>query len=175
MNLARLFWLIHEQNLADAEAQVRRTAASGPGPALVASACLLGIPCRFDGQDRRIRDLDRHLAGVTPIPLCPEVLAGLGTPRSPLVLLGGDGEALLDGAAQLVDAEGRDLSGRMREAAGMAVRLVQAAGGEKVLLKHRSPTCGVAEIRTRPGAAPGCGVFTAALRRAGIQVVKEER
>jgi uncharacterized protein YbbK (DUF523 family) len=170
MKLDRLFWLLHEQSLAEAEAQARRAAASGAGPVLGISACLAGIPCRFDGRDRLLPDLEQRLLGVTPIPICPEALAGFGTPRSRLTFAAGDGEDALAGAGQLVDGAGREVTARMREAVAVAVRLAQAAGCRQFLLKERSATCGVTTTRTRHGVEPGCGIFSAALRRAGIQL-----
>jgi uncharacterized protein YbbK (DUF523 family) len=170
MKLDRLFWLLHEQALADAEAQARRVAASGEGPPLGVSACLAGIPCRFDGRDRLLPDLAERIRGRTPIPLCPEALAQLGTPRSRLVFATGDGEDALSGAGQLVDGAGRDVTPRLREAVAVAVRIAQAAGCREFLLKERSATCGLTTTRTRHGVGPGCGIFAAALRRAGIQL-----
>jgi uncharacterized protein YbbK (DUF523 family) len=123
------------------------------------SACLLGVACRYDGLDC-LHPLAARLAREEPlVPLCPEQLGGLPTPRPRAEIRGGAGADVLDGGATVVDEHGRDVTEPFvrgaREAAGMCVRL----GVTEALLKARSPSCGLD------------GVTTAALRRAGIRVV----
>lgn len=167
-----LFVRLHELPPEEAEAVARRVAIQGP--TVVLSACLAGIPCRYDGATRGLPDLEERLGGRVPIPICPEVLAGLGTPRSPMGFVGGDGEAALLGHAVLADAEGRDCTPALRLAVAQGLRLARAAGCQIALLKARSPSCGVGSTHDRNGVIPGHGMFAAALLRMGLRVVSDE-
>jgi uncharacterized protein YbbK (DUF523 family) len=170
--IADLFLRLHELPPEDAEAVARRVATQGP--TLVLSACLAGIPCRYDGASRGLPDLEERLGQLVPIPICPEVLAGLGTPRLPMGFVGGDGEAALAGQAVLADIEGRDCTPALRLAVAQGLRLARAAGCTMALLKARSPSCGVGETHDRTGVIPGHGIFAAALLRAGLVVRHDE-
>lgn len=170
--IAELFLKLHELPPMDAEAVAQRAATQGATVAL--SACLAGIPCRYDGASRGLPDLTDKLRGLVPIPICPEVLAGLGTPRSPMGFVGGDGEAALLGQAVLADAEGRDCTPALRLAVAQGLRLARAAGCRMALLKARSPSCGVGLTHDRLGVIPGHGIFAAALVKAGLVVVSDE-
>ena len=85
-----------------------------------------------------------------------------------------DGPQALRGLTQLLDRDGRDCTPRLREAVLMAVRFAQAAGCRRAVLKERSPSCGVHQVHTQQGVIAGCGMFTAACRDTGIDVVSDE-
>lgn len=172
MTPERLFRLLHEQPTEEALATARRV--GGPGEAIVVSACLVGIPCRFDGTHRQPPGLLDHLKGLIPLPLCPEVLAGLGTPRSPMAFVGGDGARALLGEARLLSRDGRDCTPPLVEAVRKSIELARAAGCRRAVLKERSPSCGVRQVHTQPGVIDGCGMFTAACRETGIEVTSDE-
>ncbi len=134
-------------------------------PVLV-SACLLGLACRYDGGARERRELVRRLAGGGPlVPICPEQLGGLPTPRPPAELKGGDGLQCLEQQARVVDAQGRDVTPAFVKGAEMAVTVARLTGAQRALLKARSPACGV---RGR------LGVAAAALILAGLEVMDLE-
>ncbi len=168
-----LFQHLHEQPIGAAEATVRR--AVGGRPAVCVSACLFGIPCRYDGGAKPLAGLEARIGDRVAVPLCPEVMAGLGIPRLAMAFVGGDGEAALQGHAVLADLEGRDCTPALRIAVQRAVRLARAAGCTEAILKERSPSCGVHQTHARSeGPIPGQGMFAAALRRAGIAVQSDE-
>ncbi len=171
---ARLFAALHEHPCSQAEDAARRAAAAGPLRCV--SACLLGIPCRYDGGSKPLLDLAQRLGQHRPLPLCPEVLAGLGIPRPPMAFVGGDGEQALLGGAVLADVQGRDCTPALRLAVARALRIVRAARCEQALLKERSPSCGVWQTHAREGGLrEGCGMLTAALKQAGIAVESDEQ
>lgn len=143
-------------------------------PPVAVSACLVGLACRYDGAHKHTEDLSRMLQGRAPLPLCPEVLAGLGVPRPPMVFEAGDGGAALEGTTRLLDAHGRDCTDDLRRGAQLAVALALAAGCQRALCKARSPSCGVHQVYTQAGLVPGRGMFTAACGIAGIQVRSDE-
>ncbi|WP_436740462.1 DUF523 domain-containing protein [Streptomyces sp. BBFR102] len=141
-------------------------------PVLV-SACLRGVPCRFDGRDKAVGGLDRVLAGRRVVEFCPEQAGGLPTPRAAAELVGGDGHAVLDGRARVVDAGGADVTEAFREGARRALAAARRAGCTEAVLMPRSPSCGRGEVydgEFRGVLVPGDGVTAALLERNGIAV-----
>ncbi len=136
-------------------------------PRLLVSACLLGTPCRYDGREKGSEAV-RALAGhFDLIPVCPEVLGGLPTPRLPSERRGG----------QITAKDGRDVTEAYRRGAEAALELAQREGTAAAVLKSRSPSCGSGEIYdgTFTGTlTAGDGVTTALLRTHGIRVYSEE-
>ena len=134
---------------------------------VILSACLLGISCRYDGNSRPDQELIQRLSGLHVIPVCPEQLGGLSTPRPPAVIHGGDGIDVLEGRAGVfirADAgtmAGRDVTHQFVRGARECVRLAQMLGVRRCYLKARSPSCGI---------SPVAGVTAAALIMAGIEV-----
>jgi uncharacterized protein YbbK (DUF523 family) len=146
-----------------------------PRPILV-SACLLGIRTRYDGackrNDRVFAYLQRE--GLLPVPVCPEQLAGLPTPRPATRFSRGDGEAVLDGTGAVCNAEGALVNELFLRGAAETLKVAQIAGCREAVLKERSPSCGVRQIYLEQTVVAGRGVATALLARHGIQVCSEE-
>ncbi|MDF1700129.1 MAG: DUF523 domain-containing protein, partial [Planctomycetota bacterium] len=128
------------------------------------SACLLGERVRYDGGDKRAVGL---LAALAPhvrwVPLCPEVLAGLGVPRPPIQVIRADG-----GTGVREVERGTDHTARLAAASAHIVATLRAEGVRGFVCKARSPSCGVGDA---PHHAPqgqvmgqGDGVMVAALR-----------
>jgi uncharacterized protein YbbK (DUF523 family) len=138
-------------------------------PALVVSACLLGVTCTHDaGHERRdavvaLRRTHRL------VPVCPETAGGLPTPRPAAE------RSAVDGRVRTAD--GHDVTDAYERGAAHAVALATATGATSAVLKARSPSCGCHQVydgtftRTR---VDGEGVTAAALRRAGVEVVDED-
>ena len=147
-------------------------------PPLVVSACLLGRACRYDGASKpatAVQDLAERWssAGGAVIPVCPEDLGGLGTPRPGAHLDGGDGHAVLEGRARVVRAEdGGDVTDAF--VAGAVAAAERATGAACGVLKARSPSCGCGQTTIDGRFQEGDGVFAALLRRRGVQVVTDE-
>ncbi len=123
----------------------------------VASACVLGVQCRYDGTSRPSPDVLSLLADLDVTPICPEQLGGLPTPRAPCRIEGGKGADVLAGRARVVDDSGVDRTAAFvrgaKEAAGVAKRL----GATRAFMKSRSPSCDAS-----------FGVAAAALRDGGV-------
>lgn len=128
------------------------------------SRCLLGEACRFDARHRRWAPaFSPAAAGISWVPVCPEVELGLGAPREPLELV-----ELPGGATGLVTVSGRlDLTARFAVWARQRVEELAGQGLAACVLKARSPSCGLAGVarRSRAGwlVASGQGLFAAAL------------
>lgn len=146
-------------------------------PALVVSACLLGVACNHEGGAAGVRLREELEQRYRLVPVCPEVLGGLGTPRPAAEVQGGDGADVRAGRARVTDVEGRDVTDAYLRGAGAAVEAARAAGAERAVLKARSPSCGASGIydgsfsKTR---RDGSGVTAAALREVGVRISSEE-
>lgn len=143
---------------------------------IIASACLVGIPCKYNGGDNRHPRLAELYDAGLLLPLCPEQLGGSPTPRSTAEISGGDGHDVLRGAARVLNSDGDDITARFIAGAEHCLKIAQAAGIKTAILKERSPSCGVERIydgsfsRT---VIPGCGVTAALLQANGINVYSE--
>lgn len=146
------------------------------GPKLV-SACLLGINCRYDGRNELNERVTRLASGEFLIPICPEQLGGLGTPREPSEIVGGDGSDVLDGNARVFSRGGRDVTENFLRGAEEVLKIAKSLGAKEAILKSKSPACGCGKIHngTFSGVlVEGDGVAAALLKRNGIRVVTEE-
>lgn len=136
---------------------------------ILISHCFLGEPCRYDGQSRLDRQvIELHRAGHTLIPVCPEVLGGLDTPRAP---------AELQKDGRVLNQDGEDVTAAYLEGARKALEIALENGCTVAVLKARSPSCGSGEVYDGSFThtlTPGWGVAARLLREAGITVMDEE-
>ncbi|WP_309227722.1 MULTISPECIES: DUF523 domain-containing protein [unclassified Mycolicibacterium] len=142
----------------------------------IVSACLSGMPCRYDGRARPDKDVIDAVSSGQALPLCAEVLGGLPTPRPAAEIVGGDGHDVLDGRARVVSVNGDDLTDAFIAGAKAVADTAIAQGARRAILQARSPSCGCGSIYdgTHSGVLqPGDGVVAAELRRRGVHV--EER
>jgi uncharacterized protein YbbK (DUF523 family) len=146
-------------------------------PIYLVSACLLGIPCAYDGGAHPQSELIALAARGLVVPICPEVAGGLPAPRPPAEIVGGDGDDVLDGQARVVTVEGEDVTAAYLRGAECALATARRHGITTAILKQRSPSCGSACIYdgTHSGyLVTGQGVTAALLRRHGVTVWSEE-
>ena len=141
------------------------------------SACLLGIRTRYDGECCPVPRLIQLAARGLAVPVCPEVAGGLPIPRPPAEIVGGDGQAALDGQAQVLTIEGEDVTEAFLSGARQALETAQRLGVRQAVLKDDSPSCGCHRIYdgTFSGhLVSGQGVTAALLQRNGITILSEE-
>ena len=136
---------------------------------ILVSACLLGVPCRYDGASKAHQDVVRLAeAGHILIPVCPEQLGGLPTPRPPAERRG-------DG---VFTQAGDNVTEPYRRGAEQTLALCRLLGCEAAILKERSPSCGAGAVYDGTFSrrlTAGDGVTAALLRENGITVVGESR
>ena len=136
---------------------------------ILVSACLLGVPCRYDGASKAHGDVVRLAeAGHILIPVCPEQLGGLPTPRPPAERRG-------DG---VFTQAGDDVTEPYRRGAEQTLALCRLLGCEAAILKDRSPSCGAGAVYDGTFSrrlTAGDGVTAALLRENSITVVGESR
>jgi uncharacterized protein YbbK (DUF523 family) len=144
-------------------------------PVLV-SACLLGLPTRYDGSAKRNQTVLDWLVreNLLPIPVCPEQLAGLPTPRAKTRFRFGDGRAVIDGCGEVVTFSGQLMNEPFLRGARMTLHIARLAGCRRALLKERSPSCGIHRIHCGEQMVDGLGVAAAMLVAAGVAVLSEE-
>jgi 8-oxo-dGTP diphosphatase len=144
-----------------------RSGISHRTPILV-SACLLGTPCRYDGASKTNEAVLALSRDHTLIPICPEILGGLPTPRPASEIRG----------ATVIGATGEEVTAPYQRGAAEAVRLARLLGCHTAILKERSPSCGSGVIhngRFDGGLVDGWGVAAAALRDADLTVWGESQ
>jgi len=142
------------------------------------SACLLGIKCAWDGQDIYKSDKAIELSNSEMLmPVCPEQLGGLRTPRAPQEIQGGAGEGVLDGKCKVLNINGEDVTQEFINGAEETLKIARLFHIEEFIGKSRSPSCGCGQIYDGTFSRQlidGDGVTTALLKRNGIRVVTEE-
>lgn len=131
------------------------------------SACLLGVCCKYSGGGNYCPAVAALAGEARLVPVCPEQLGGLPTPRPPA-------ECRQD---RVVSRTGQDVTAEFQRGAAEALRLARLFGCTGAILKARSPSCGSGEIYdgTFSGTlCPGDGVTARLLKAGGLAVYTEE-
>jgi len=132
-------------------------------PPILVSACFFGIPCRWHGRRAKRRDalLARLKKRYVLVPICPEQLGGMPTPRTGEVLSGATGAEVIEGRARLIAPEtGEDMTRFHIAGARVTLEIAQIIGARRAYLKGGSPSCDRE------------GVTGELLRRAGVEVIR---
>ncbi|WP_393948741.1 DUF523 domain-containing protein [Kluyvera intermedia] len=145
---------------------------------ILLSACLSGHLVRYNGTDKSCSSdlLQRWREEGRLVTHCPELAAGLPTPRLSAEMVSGQGIDVLNGHAQVVESDGRDVTQPYVLAAWLALKTAQSQGCRFAIMTDGSPTCGSQNVYD--GAfigvrVPGEGVAAALLRQHGIEVFSE--
>ena len=134
---------------------------------IVVSACLAGIKCRYDGNDNGNEKVIELVRQGLAIPLCPEQLGGLATPRIPAEVVDG----------KIINKNGEDVTALFTKGAEETLRITKLVGCKKVILKSNSPSCGSGIIYdgTFSGKlTKGFGATAELMIKNGIKVVSEK-
>jgi uncharacterized protein YbbK (DUF523 family) len=111
------------------------------------------------------------------IPVCPEQLGGLPTPRSPVEIVNGSGEDVLSGGKRAHGKDGRDVTAEFIKGAEEVLKIARTFPVTAAILKERSPSCGSSLIYDgtfQHVAKPGQGVTAALLKKFNIPVYSEQ-
>lgn len=131
---------------------------------VLVSACLLGDNCKYDGGNNRNESVIKFAASHKVVPVCPEVLGGLTSPREPSELIGN----------RVINKEGVSVDEQFRTGAKRALTIALDNEVDMAVLQSRSPSCGVNEVYdgTFTGTLiPGRGIFAQMLVDAGVNVI----
>lgn len=141
------------------------------------SACLLGVKCRYNGGSKQSVNMMEFAAEGEVIPVCPEQLGGLPTPRNPCEISMGTGADVLDGKCRVISNTRIDVTNHFIKGAQETLKLAKACGVKKAVLKAGSPSCGSGHIYDGSFSGStigGNGVTAELLRRNGVEVFTEE-
>jgi uncharacterized protein YbbK (DUF523 family) len=134
---------------------------------IIVSACLAGIPCRYNGEATpcpRIIDLINKEKAIA---VCPEILGGLTIPREPAEQRGN----------KILTKNGEDVTAQFRDGAERALKIAKSVKCKKAILKSKSPSCGHGEVYdgTFTGKLiAGNGIFVDLLLKENIKVLTEK-
>ena len=135
---------------------------------ILVSACLLGVGCRYDGKSNQLPQLEQLMKQHTCIPVCPEILGGLPTPRVPAERQG----------SKIMTQDGQDVTQQFIRGTAEVLRLADLYHCKAALLKERSPSCGCGQIYDgtfTKTLTEGDGLTAEMLKRKGIAVYGESQ
>ncbi|MEM4724053.1 MAG: DUF523 domain-containing protein [Candidatus Hadarchaeum sp.] len=129
------------------------------------SACLLGIGCRYDGRSNPTPQVLALLSKELLIPVCPEQLGGLPTPREPAEPHG----------ERIITISGKDVTENFIRGAEQVLYLAKLFGIQEAILKQGSPSCGCGQVYDlRGNILTRDGVTVSLLKQHGIRVISED-
>lgn len=134
---------------------------------ILVSACLLGENCKYNGGNNYNATVAEYVKDKDILPICPEMMAGMGCPRIPIEIVNG----------VLMDRNGNNVDAAMRDAVAQAMERIRKEEIQCAILQSRSPTCGVNEVYDGSFSGkliPGSGVLAQALKEAGCWVIDAE-
>ena len=145
---------------------------------ILLSACLAGHRVRYNGTDKSCTAnlLQQWREEGRLVIHCPELAAGLETPRLSAEMVNGQGNDVLNGRGQMVESDGRDVTQPYVLAAWLALKTAQSHGCRFAILTDGSPTCGSQNVYDGAFSGvkvPGEGVAAALLREHGVEVFSE--
>ncbi len=143
---------------------------------ILVSACLLGTNCKYSGGNNLTTKVLELMKEHTLIPVCPEQLGGLTTPRKPCEIDTGGGFEVLTGHAKVMNSIGEDLTEQFVKGAQETLNLAKLYGCTSAILKANSPSCGCGIIYDGSFSGKhkeGSGVTAHILLNNGIVVATE--
>ena len=135
------------------------------------SSCLAGINCRYDGKNNLNKKVADLVKAGKAIPVCPEVLGGLPTPRDPSEIIADE-----EGNKRVVTEKGKDLTAEFKLGAEKTLQIAKILEAKKAILQQRSPSCGSGKIYDGTFSGnliSGSGLTAELLIAEGIEVLTE--
>lgn len=133
---------------------------------ILVSACLLGVACRYDGKEKMNKAVIKLKDSYNLIPLCPEILGGLPTPRDPAEIQGD----------RVINKKGVDVSKEYLKGAEETLKIAKLLDVKRAVLKENSPSCGLGFIYDgsfEGRLVEGNGITSQLLRENKIEVYGE--
>lgn len=130
---------------------------------ILVSACLTGINCKYNGGNNYSESLAEYLKGHEVVTVCPEVLGGLTTPRTPCEIVKG----------VVTNRDGIVVDAKFRKGAAIALKKALEENVDMAILQSRSPSCGVKQVYDGSFTGTlteGMGIFAQCLKDHGIAV-----
>lgn len=134
---------------------------------ILVSACLLGIDCKYSGGNNLNEKVLEYIKDYEVIPVCPEIMGGLSTPRPPSERIGD----------KVLNNQGTNVTNEYTKGALETLKLAKLFNVKKTLLKAKSPSCGKGKIYDGTFTSTlieGNGVTVDLLESNGIEVISEQ-
>ena len=134
---------------------------------ILVSACLLGENCKYNGGNNYNVDVAEFVKDKEVLSICPEMMAGMGCPRTPIEIVNG----------ALMDRNGNNVDASLRKAVAQAMELIRKEDIQCAVLQSRSPTCGVNQVYDGTFSGKlisGSGIFVQALKNEGYCMIDAE-
>lgn len=144
---------------------------------ILVSACLLGINCKYNGDNNKNEKIEEYLKDKKFILVCPEQLGGMSTPRHPSEIIYLDEYDVIEGKTSVINNKKSDVTKQFKKGALETLKIANIYGCKKAILKDGSPSCGSSFIYdgTFTGKkVNGSGVTTTLLRKNSIKVISEK-
>lgn len=144
---------------------------------IIVSACLCGINCKYNGGNNIDERVLKLVLEGKAIPICPEQLGGLETPRLPHEISGGNGKDVLEHKAKVISREGMDSTNKFEKGAFETLAFAKKLGVTCAILKANSPSCGFGIIYDGSFSGSkkkGNGVTAELLCQNGINIFTEK-
>lgn len=135
---------------------------------IIVSACLLGVNCKYSGQNNEVKDILKFIDKDEIVLVCPEQLGGLTTPRPP---------AEIDESGKVMTINGNDVTKEFIKGAEETLKIAMLYNIDSAILKKNSPSCGFGEIYngTFQGVKKcGNGITAELLNKNNIKIYNEE-
>ena len=135
---------------------------------ILVSACLVGVNCKYNGGNNYNEEIFTLVKEGKAIPVCPEQLGGLTTPRAPAEI------KIIDGKKRVINNEGIDVTKQFEKGAEEVLKLVKNLGITKAILQPRSPSCGLGKVYSGNfdgELVDGNGILVDLLLENGVEVV----
>lgn len=134
---------------------------------IIVSACLAGVACRYDGKVKPCQKVIKLVKQGKAIPVCPEQLGGLPTPRKASERLGN----------KVFRKDGVEVTEQYQKGAEEALKIAKIVNAKKAILKSKSPSCGLGKIYDGTFSEKlikGDGICAELFKKNGIKVETEE-
>ncbi|MBR3153232.1 MAG: DUF523 domain-containing protein [Clostridia bacterium] len=135
---------------------------------ILVSGCLVGLNCKYSGGNNFNQEIFNLVKEGKAIPVCPEQLGGLATPRNTAEI------KVINGERRVITNKGEDVTEQFERGAEEVLRLAKELGVTKAILQARSPSCGVGKIYSGnfdKTLVDGDGVTARILKENGIEVM----
>jgi uncharacterized protein YbbK (DUF523 family) len=135
---------------------------------ILVSACLVGLNCKYNGGNNYNEEIFNLVKAGKAVPVCPEQLGGLTTPRAPSEI------KIIDGRRRVINNKGIDVTEQFEKGAEEVLKLVKSLNITKAILQPRSPSCGAYKIYSGNfdgQLVDGNGILAELLLKNGVEVV----
>ncbi|RXI49004.1 DUF523 domain-containing protein [Clostridium tetani] len=144
---------------------------------IIISACLCGVNCKYNGKNNLKEGVEKLLKEGKLIPVCPEQLGGMETPREPHEIVDSTALEVLRGKGKVLSITYKDSTDKFIKGAYETLRMAKDLGVTEAILKSNSPSCGFGTIydgNFSGNKIKGNGVTAELLKRENIKIYNEE-